>query len=161
MKNTTTTTAAKIAPILQSYINVCGITQYVESMADNFDVIENIKCDLRICNLISRKKPSDCADRDFLVSDARCRDIELPERTQVLIFYDKITAPVNMSIFDRIGVDLWHTRQAAAGHIVAVLAYFPPVDDCVCVLQSAPDKHGRTKKLFIFGGATNAENTRS
>lgn len=48
MKQTTTTTAAAIAPILQSYINVCGITQYVEPTARDFSVVEKIKCDLRI-----------------------------------------------------------------------------------------------------------------
>jgi hypothetical protein len=40
MNETTKTEAAEIAAILQSYINVCGITQYVEPIARNFDVIE-------------------------------------------------------------------------------------------------------------------------
>ena len=56
MKQTTTTTAEAIAPILQSYINVCGITQYVEPTARDFSVVEKIKCDLRICNLLSGRK---------------------------------------------------------------------------------------------------------
>ncbi len=51
MNETTKTEAAEIAAILQSYINVCGITQYVEPIARNFDVIEKIKCKLRICNM--------------------------------------------------------------------------------------------------------------
>lgn len=65
MKQTTTTTAAAIAPILQSYINVCGITQYVEPTARDFSVVEKIKCDLRICNLLRTQNGTDTTVADI------------------------------------------------------------------------------------------------
>jgi hypothetical protein len=168
MKNTTTTTASAIAPILQSYINICGITQYVEACAGDFDVIEKIKCDYRLCNFPANVIPYDNERRArrFLLSSADFSDLHLPERSRVLVYCDKITivnhARNHHSIFALSGCVDWCKRQAAAGHIVAVLDYFAPADtDCVCVWQSAPDKLGRTKKLFIFGGGNHAENTRS
>ncbi len=153
MKRPTTTTAAQIAPILQSYINVCGITQYIEPIARNFDVIEKIKCDLRICNLPAKKAiDAERRARRFLISDADYHDLQLP-RSQVLIYCDKLSTFRYVDVLD------WCKRQADAGHIVAVREYNPPPFESVCVWKSAPDDLGRTEKLFIFGGATNAENT--
>lgn len=88
MKQTTTTTAEAIAPILQSYINVCGITQYVEPTARDFGVVEKIKCDLRICNLLSDAKRHGYDGRGYIVSDAKYYDLRFPERERVLIFCD-------------------------------------------------------------------------
>lgn len=90
MKNTTTTTAAAIAPILQSYINICGITQYVEPIARDLAVVEKIKCDLRICNIQDARDRFIETPRSFLVSNTDYRDLTLPERKQVLIYCDKL-----------------------------------------------------------------------
>lgn len=98
MKQTTTTTAAAIAPILQSYINVCGITQYVEPTARDFSVVEKIKCDLRICNLLSGAKRHGYDGRGYIVSDAKYYDLRFPERERVLIFCDMQNAA--RKIFD-------------------------------------------------------------
>ena len=156
MNTITKTEAAEIAAILQSYINVCGITQYVEPIAHDFNVIEKIKCKLCICNLPATKAV-DAARRAhrFLISDADYRDLRLPERAQVLVYCDKLSTFRYVDVLD------WCKRQAAAGHIVAVCEYNPPPFESVCVWKSAPDSLGRIKKLFIFGGRTNAENTRS
>lgn len=155
MNKTTKSEAVEIAAILQSYINVCSITQYIEPTAADFNVIEKIKCDLRICNLFSSRKRHGYDGRGYIVSDAKYYDLRLPERSQVLIYCDKISAFRYVDILD------WCKRQAAAGHIVAVREYNPPPFESVCVWKSAPDSLGRIKRLFIFGGRTNAENTRS
>lgn len=120
MNETTKTEAAEIAAILQSYINVCGITQYVEPIARNFDVIEKIKCKLRICNMpqIMAINAERRAAR-FLISDADYHDLRLPDRAQVLVYCDKISTFRYVDVLD------WCKRQAAAGHIVAVREYNP------------------------------------
>lgn len=74
MNETTKTEAAEIAAILQSYINVCGITQYVEPIARNFDVIEKIKCKLRICNM------SDFVRQAVAALDAKLSTINSKEK---------------------------------------------------------------------------------
>nr|DAO90640.1 MAG TPA: hypothetical protein [Caudoviricetes sp.] len=156
MNKTTKTEAAEIAAILQSYINVCGITQYVEPIARDFNVIEKIKCDLRICNLPDMYAiDAERRARRFLISSADYHDLRLPDRAQVLVYCDKLSTSRYVDVLD------WCKRQAAAGHIVAVREYNPPPFENVCVWKSAPDSLGRIKKLFIFGGRTNAENTRS
>ncbi len=155
MNKTTKTEAAEIAAILQSYINICGITQYVEPTARDFNVVEKIKCDLRICNLLSGAKRHGYDDRGYIVSDAQYYDLRLPERAQVLVYCDKLSTFRYVDVLD------WCKRQAAAGHVVAVREYNPPPFESVCVWKSTPDSRGRIKKLFIFGGGNHAENTRS
>ncbi len=155
MKNTATMAAA-IAPILQSYINICGITQYVEPIARDLAVVEKIKCDLRICNIQDARDRFIETPRSFLVSNTDYRDLTLPERKQVLIYCDKLQNFRYVDVWD------WCFRQTLRGHVVAVRDYASPDTlDCVCVWQSAPDKIGRIEKLFIFGGGNHAENTRS
>ncbi len=154
MKQTTTTTAAAIAPILQSYINVCGITQYVEPTARDFSVVEKIKCDLRICNLLSGAKRHGYDGRGYIVSDAKYYDLRFPERERVLIFCDMQNAA--RKIFDVECVWGWCEHLAAAGHIVAIKHFAAP-SRFIEVWHNADG----TEKLFIFGGGKYAENTRS
>ena len=154
MKQTTTTTAAAIAPILQSYINVCGITQYVEPTARDFSVVEKIKCDLRICNLLSDAKRNGYDGRGYIVSDAKYYDLRFPERERVLIFCDMQNAA--RKIFDVECVWGWCEYRAAAGHIVAIKHFAAP-SRFIEVWRNADG----TEKLFILGGGNHAENTRS
>ena len=154
MKQTTTTTAAAIAPILQSYINVCGITQYVEPTARDFSVVEKIKCDLRICNLLSDAKRNGYDGRGYIVSDAKYYDLRFPERERVLIFCDMQNAA--RKIFDVECVWGWCEHLAAEGHIVAIKHFAAP-SRFIEVWRNADG----TEKLFILGGGNHAENTRS
>lgn len=154
MKQTTTTTAAAIAPILQSYINVCGITQYVEPTARDFSVVEKIKCDLRICNLLSDAKRNGYDGRGYIVSDAKYYDLRFPERERVLIFCDMQNAA--RKIFDVECVWGWCEHLAAAGNIVAIKHFAAP-SRFIEVWRNADG----TEKLFILGGGNHAENTRS
>lgn len=150
----TTTDAAEIAAILQSYINVCGIAQYIEPTAADFDVIEKIKCDLRICNLLSKRENSEYTDRGYIVSDAKYYELRLPDRERVLIFCDFPKHTKNRKSAECLWD--WCREYAAAGHIVAVKHFAAPTG-FIEIWHDAEN----AEKLFILGGLKNAENSRS